>query len=32
MSYVGKWKFHSIGIVTENDEMVYMGTQEYLDC
>ena len=31
MSYVGKWKFHSIGIVTENDEMVYMGTQEYLD-
>lgn len=31
MSYVGKWAFHSIGVMNENDEMDYMGAEEYLD-
>lgn len=31
MSYVGKWRFHSIGTINENDEMVYMNAEEYLD-
>lgn len=30
MSYVGKWVFHSIGVMNENDEMVYMDAEEYL--
>ena len=30
MSYVGKWVFHSIGVMNENDEMVYMNAEEYL--
>ena len=31
MSYVGKWVFHSIGAMNENDEMVYMDAGEYLN-
>ncbi len=31
MSYVGKWMFHSIGTINENDEMVYMAAKEYLE-
>lgn len=31
MSYVGKWVFHSIGTINENDEMVYMDAEEYLN-
>ncbi len=31
MSYVGKWKFHSIGGMNEKDEMVYMEAEEYLN-
>lgn len=31
MSYVGKWVFHSIGTINENDEMVYMNAEEYLN-
>ena len=31
MSFIGKWKFHSIGVVTETDEMVYMDEKEYLE-
>lgn len=31
MSYVGKWAFHSIGTINENDEMVYMNAEEYLN-
>ena len=31
MSYVGKWVFHSIGALNENDEMVYMDAEEYLN-
>ncbi len=30
MSYVGKWVFHSIGVMNENDEFVYMNADEYL--
>lgn len=30
MSYVGKWTFHSVGIINEEDEMVYVGANEYL--
>ena len=30
MSYVGKWTFHSIGIVTDSDEMVYLCAEDYL--
>lgn len=30
MDYVGRWRFHSIGIVNENDEMVFMNAEEYL--
>ncbi len=30
MSYVGKWVFHSIGTVTDSDEMVYLSAEEYL--
>ena len=30
MSYVGKWKFHSIGMINEKDEMVYLNAEEYL--
>lgn len=30
MSYVGKWKFHSIGTINEKDEMVYLNAEEYL--
>ena len=31
MSYVGKWVFHSIGVMNENDELVYMNAEEYLN-
>ncbi len=31
MSFVGKWKFHSIGAMNEDCEMVYMGANEYLN-
>ncbi len=30
MSYVGKWVFHSIGIITDSDEMVYLSAEDYL--
>ncbi len=30
MSYVGKWVFHSIGTITDSDEMVYLGAEDYL--
>lgn len=30
MNYVGKWVFHSIGVMSEDDEMVYMNAEEYL--
>ena len=31
MSYVGKWVFHSIGAMNENDEIVYLDSEEYLN-
>lgn len=31
MSYVGKWVFHSVGMMDENDELVYMSAEEYLN-
>lgn len=31
MSYVGKWKFHSIGTYNEKDEFVYLNAKEYLE-
>ena len=30
MSYVGKWVFHSIGMMNENDEIVFMNAEDYL--
>ncbi len=30
MSYVGRWVFHSIGGINENDELIYMNAEEYL--
>ena len=30
MSYVGKWVFHSIGLVNDSDEMVFLSAEEYL--
>lgn len=31
MNYVGKWMFHSIGVVNDNDELAYLDAQGYLD-
>lgn len=31
MSYVGKWAFHSVGMMNENDEWVYLSAEEYLN-
>lgn len=30
MSYVGKWVFHSIGMVNDSDELVFLSAEEYL--
>lgn len=30
MRYVGKWAFHSIGMINDSDEMVYLSAEEYL--
>ena len=30
MSYVGKWVFHSIGMVNDSYEMVFLSAEEYL--
>lgn len=30
MSYVGKWMFHSIGMVNDSDEVVFLSAEEYL--
>ncbi len=30
MNYVGKWVFHSIGTMDENDTLVYLSAEEYL--
>ena len=30
MSYVGKWVFHSIGMVNDSDEVVFLSAEEYM--
>jgi len=30
MSYVGKWIFHSIGMVNDSDEMEFLSAEEYM--
>ena len=30
MNYVGKWVFHSIGMVNDSDEVVFLSAEEYL--
>lgn len=30
MSFVGKWLFHSIGVINDNDELVFLNAEEYL--
>ena len=30
MSYVGKWIFHSIGVIADSDEMTYLSAEDYL--
>ena len=31
MNYAGKWVFHSIGTITESEEMVYLDADGYLN-
>lgn len=31
MRYVGKWVFHSIGMINENDGLVYLDAEQYLN-
>ena len=31
MKYVGRWVFHSAGTINDNDEMVYLNAEEYLN-
>ena len=31
MEHVGTWVFHSIGAMNDNDEMVYLSAEEYLN-
>lgn len=31
MKYVGKWIFHSVGIPNDENEMVFLGADEYLN-
>jgi len=30
MSYVGKWVFHSIGMMNDSDEMEFLSAEEYM--
>ena len=30
MNYVGKWRFHSIGVINESDSLTYISAEEYL--
>lgn len=30
MSYIGKWIFHSIGVIADSDEMTYLSAEDYL--
>ena len=31
MNYIGKWRFHSVGVINESGELTYMGAEEYLN-
>ena len=31
MSYIGKWLFHTVGVITDDGDMTYMTAQEYID-
>ena len=31
MNYIGKWRFHSIGVINESGELTYMGAEKYLN-
>jgi len=31
MSYAGKWIFHSVGVMGEDDKLTYMNAEEYID-
>ncbi|MBE6570144.1 MAG: hypothetical protein E7658_08025 [Ruminococcaceae bacterium] len=31
MDYIGRWKFHSIGVLNEKDEFEYLDAQAYLE-
>ncbi|MBR6619834.1 MAG: hypothetical protein IKK85_05785 [Clostridia bacterium] len=31
MDFIGKWKFHSIGVSNDNGELVYLTAEGYLD-
>ena len=31
MNYIGKWRFHSIGIINESGNLTYMSAEEYLN-
>lgn len=30
MKYVGTWVFHSMGVMNDNDELVYLSAEDYL--
>ena len=30
MSYIGKWRFHSIGVINEAGNLTYMNAEEYI--
>ena len=31
MSYIGKWRFHSIGVINEAGNLTYMNAEEYIN-
>lgn len=31
MSYIGKWLFHTVGVITDDGDLTYMTAQEYID-
>ena len=31
MIYIGKWRFHSIGVINEAGNLTYMNAEEYIN-
>lgn len=31
MNYIGKWRFHSIGVINESGNLTYLNAEEYLN-